>query len=150
MVKQKMARVDIDILGMSELKQTMGEFNSDNHISTTVGKNPLEETEQLKQSTDSPKCSTCVQSQRWQNAVHFQSKPFNITVIQPHATVIQPQIPKKLKLTGSMKTYNTFQNKHKNDVFIIIAVQNAKVGSQQISELTGKLALKYKKRQSKG
>ena len=40
-VKQDMARVNIDILGISELKWTgMGELNSD--ISMTVGKNPLE------------------------------------------------------------------------------------------------------------
>ena len=45
-VKQKMAIMNIDILGISELKWTrMGEFNSDDHISTTVGKNPLEEME---------------------------------------------------------------------------------------------------------
>ena len=38
--------MNIDILGMSELKWTgMGEFNSDDHISITVGKNPLEEME---------------------------------------------------------------------------------------------------------
>ena len=31
-VKQEMARVNVDILGISELKWTgMGEFNSDNH-----------------------------------------------------------------------------------------------------------------------
>ena len=41
-VKQEMARVNINILGISELKWTgMGEFNSDDHY--TVGKNPLEE-----------------------------------------------------------------------------------------------------------
>ena len=46
MVKQEMARVNIDILGISELKWTgMGKFNSDDHTSTTVGKNPLEEME---------------------------------------------------------------------------------------------------------
>ena len=40
-IKQDMARVNIDILGISELKWTgMGELNSD--ISMTVGKNPLE------------------------------------------------------------------------------------------------------------
>ena len=45
-VRQEMARVNIDILGISELKWTwMGEFNSDDHISTTMGKNPLEEME---------------------------------------------------------------------------------------------------------
>ena len=48
MVKQEMARVNIDILGISELKWTgMGKFNSDDHyISTTGGKNPFEEMEQ--------------------------------------------------------------------------------------------------------
>ena len=46
MVKQEMARVNIDILGISELKWTgLGKFNSDDHTSTTVGKNPLEEME---------------------------------------------------------------------------------------------------------
>ena len=42
----EMARVNIDILGISELKWAgMGEFHSDDLISTTVGKNPLEEME---------------------------------------------------------------------------------------------------------
>ena len=36
--------------------------------------------------------------------VHFQGKPFNITV----TPVYGPTMPKKLKLTDSMKTYNTF------------------------------------------
>ena len=44
-VKQEMAGVNVDILAISELKWTrMGEFNSETIISTTVGKNPLEET----------------------------------------------------------------------------------------------------------
>ena len=42
-VKQDMARVKVNILGISKLKQTgMGEFNL-NIVSTTAGKNPLEE-----------------------------------------------------------------------------------------------------------
>ena len=45
-VKQEMARVNIYILGISELKWTgMAEFNSDDVIFTTVEKNPLEEME---------------------------------------------------------------------------------------------------------
>ena len=45
-VKQEMARVNIDILGIRKLKWTgMGEFNSDDHISITVGRNLLEEME---------------------------------------------------------------------------------------------------------
>ena len=45
-VKQDVARVNIDISGLSELKWTgMREFNSDDLKSTTVGKNSLEEME---------------------------------------------------------------------------------------------------------
>ena len=43
-VKQEMARVNVDILGISELKWTgMGKFNSDNHYIYYWGKNLLEE-----------------------------------------------------------------------------------------------------------
>ena len=45
-VKQEMARVNIEILGISDLKWTgMGKFIQMIIMSTTVGKNPLEETE---------------------------------------------------------------------------------------------------------
>ena len=45
-VKQEMARVNIDILGISELKWTgMGEFNSNDHYVYYCGQNPLEEME---------------------------------------------------------------------------------------------------------
>ena len=53
------------------------------NTSTTVVKNHLEEMEKPSQSTKDPKCSTWVQSQKWQNDLSsFPSKPFNITVIQ--------------------------------------------------------------------
>ena len=45
-VKQEMARVNVDILGISKLRWTgMGGFNSDDHYISTVGRNPLEEIE---------------------------------------------------------------------------------------------------------
>ena len=45
-VKQEMARVNINILGISKLKWTgMGGFNSDDHYIYYVGRNPLEEIE---------------------------------------------------------------------------------------------------------
>ena len=48
-VKQETARVNIDILGISELKWIrMGEFNSDDHYIYSVGKNPLEEMDSFK------------------------------------------------------------------------------------------------------
>ena len=45
-VKQEMARVNVNILGSSKLKWTgVGEFNSDDHYIYFVGRNPLEEME---------------------------------------------------------------------------------------------------------
>ena len=45
-VKQEMARVNVNILGISELKWTgMGDLTPMTIISTTVGRNPLEEME---------------------------------------------------------------------------------------------------------
>ena len=45
-VKQEMTRVNINNLGISELKWTgMGKFNSDDHYSYYCGKNPIEEME---------------------------------------------------------------------------------------------------------
>ena len=43
-VKQELARMNVDILGISELKWTgMGEFNSDDHYIYYCGQEPLEE-----------------------------------------------------------------------------------------------------------
>ena len=45
-LKQEMARVNINILGISELKWTgMGKFNSDDHYIYYYGRNPLEDME---------------------------------------------------------------------------------------------------------
>ena len=45
-VKQEIATVNIDILGISELKRTkLGKFNSDDHYIYYCGKNPLVEME---------------------------------------------------------------------------------------------------------
>ena len=51
-VKQEMARVNVDILGVSKLKWTgMGEFNSDDYYIYYAGRNPSEEMEQPSWST---------------------------------------------------------------------------------------------------
>ena len=45
-VKQEMARVKVNILGLNKLKWTgMGEFNSDDHYTYSAGRNPSEEME---------------------------------------------------------------------------------------------------------
>ena len=82
-----MARVNIDILGLSELKWTrMDEFNSDDHYIYYCGQESIwKKWSSLHSQQKSPKCSTWVQSQKWQNDLCFQGKPFNVTVIQIYA-----------------------------------------------------------------
>ena len=87
-VKQEMARVNVDVLGISELKWTgMGEFNSDDHSVYYCGQ------ESLRRNG-----VAIIVNKRVQNAVLgcnlkndrmisvcFQVKPFNITVTQVYA-----------------------------------------------------------------
>ena len=62
-VKQEMARVNVDIVGISELKWTgMGEFNSDDHYIYYCGQESLPCSHHGQQK--SPKCSTWMQSQK--------------------------------------------------------------------------------------
>ena len=93
-VKQEMARVNIYILGIRELKWTgMGEFNSDDHYIYYLGQ------ESLRRNG-----VPIVVNKRVQNAVlgcklkndkmisvHFQGKLFNITVIQVYAPTINAE-----------------------------------------------------------
>ena len=53
----------------------------------------------------------------------------------------QPVMLKKLKLNGSMKTYNLLDLTPKKDVLFIIVDWNAKVGSQEIPRITAKFGL---------
>ena len=85
-VEQEMARVNIDILGISELKWTgMSEFNSDDPYIYYCGQESLRRNGVAIIVNKSPKCSTWMQSQKQQNDLCFQGKPFNITVIQAYA-----------------------------------------------------------------
>ena len=64
-VKQEMVRVNIDILGISELKWTgMGEFNSDDHYIYYCGQESLRRNGVAIMVNKSPKCSTWMQSQK--------------------------------------------------------------------------------------
>ena len=74
-VKQEMARVKVDILGISVLKWTgMSEFNSGEHYIHYCGQESLRRNGvAITVSKKSPKCSTWMQSQKRQN--HFCSFP---------------------------------------------------------------------------
>ena len=88
LVKQEMARVNVDILGISELKRTgMGDFNSDDHYIYYCGQ------ESLRRNGIAIRVNKRVQNTvlecNLKNdtmiCVHFQGKSFNITVIQVYA-----------------------------------------------------------------
>ena len=67
-VKQEMARVNVDILGISERKWTgMGEFNSDDHYIYYCGQESRRRNEVAIMVNKSPKCRTWMQAQKRQN-----------------------------------------------------------------------------------
>ena len=80
MVKQEMARVNIDILGISELKWTgMGEFNSDDHFIYYWGQESLRRNGVAIIVNKSPKCSTWIQSQKRQNHLFVSKAKYSIS-----------------------------------------------------------------------
>ena len=65
MVKQEMPRIDINILGISELKwKGMGDFNSDDHYTYYCGQASLRRNGVGIMVHKSQKCSTWMQSQK--------------------------------------------------------------------------------------
>ena len=83
-VKQEMARVNIDILGISELKWTrMGEFNSDDHYIYYCGQESLRRNGvviMVNKRVQNAVLRCNLKNDRM-TSVRFQGKPFNITVI---------------------------------------------------------------------
>ena len=63
----------------------MGEFNSDDHCIYYCGQESLRRNGVPIIVNKSPKCNIWMQSQKRQNDLCFQGKPFNITVIQVYA-----------------------------------------------------------------
>ena len=106
-VKQEMARVDVNILGISKLKWTgMAEFNSDDHYIYYCGQESLRRNGGDIMVNESLKCSTWMQSQKQQN--DLCSFPRQTIQYHRNPSLPQPVMLQKLKLNGSMKTYKTF------------------------------------------
>ena len=87
-VKQEMARVNVNILGISKLKWTgMGEFNSDDHYIYYCGQESLRRNGvaiMVNKRVQNAVLGCNLKNDRM-NSIHFQGKPFNITVIQVYA-----------------------------------------------------------------
>ena len=79
-VKQEMARVNVNILGINKLKWTgMGGFKSDYHYIYYCGKNPTEEREKPSKSTRVQNAALgCNLKSDRMISVHFQGKLFNM------------------------------------------------------------------------
>ena len=106
-IKQEMARVNVDILGISKLKWTgTDEFNSDDHYIYYCGEESLRRNGVAIMVNQSPKYCTWMQSQKQQNDL-FVSKA-NHSISQKSMSMPQPVMLKKLKLKTSMETYKTF------------------------------------------
>ena len=87
-VKQEMARVNVDILGISELKWTgMGEFNSDDHYTYYCRQESIRRNEvaiMVNKRVRNAVLGCNLKNDRM-ISVRYQGKPFNITVIQVYA-----------------------------------------------------------------
>ena len=141
-VKQKIARVNVDILGISELRWTgMGEFNLDDHYIYFCGQESLR-----------GNGIAIIVNKRVQNAVlgcnlkndrmtsvRFQGKPFNITVIHIYAPTSNAEEAEFERFYEDLQDF--LELTPKKDVLFIIGDWNAKVGSQETPGVTGKFGL---------
>ena len=134
-IKQDMARVNIDILGISELKWTgMGEFNSDDHYIYYCRKNGVAII--VSKRVRSFGCS--LKNDRM-ISVHFQGKPFSVTVIQVYALTNNAEEAEVEQFYEDLQ--DPLELTPKKDVLFIIGDWNATVGSQEILEVMGKFGL---------
>ena len=72
-------------------------------------------------------------------SVHFQGKPFNITVIQVYAPISNAEEAEVERFYKDLQ--DLLELTPKKGVFFIIGDWNAKVGSQETPEVTGKFGL---------
>ena len=150
-VKQEMARVNIDILGISELKWTgMCEFNSDDHYIYYRGQKSLRRNGVALTVNKRVRNAVlgCNLKKARMISVRFQGKPFNITAIQVYAPTSNTEEAEVERFYEDLQ--DLLELVLKIDVLFIIADWNAKVGSQEILEQQASLALENKMKQGKG
>ena len=104
---RRMARVNINILGISELKCTgMGGFNSDDHYISYCGQEPLRRNRVAH--IVNKRVKNAVLGCHPQNHRMISVSRANHSISQISKSASQPLTLKKLKLNSSMKTYKTF------------------------------------------
>ena len=146
-----MERVNIDILGISELKWTgMDEYNSDDHDiyycgQESFGRNGVALIINKRVLNAVLGCS--LKNYRMISAC-FQGKPLNVTVIQVYAPTSNAEEAEVEQFNEDLQ--DLLELTPKKDVLFIIGDWNAKVGSQEIPGVTGKFGLGVQNEQVKG
>ena len=150
-VKQEMARVNVDILEISKLKWTgMGEFNSDDHYIYYCGQESLRRNGvaiMVSKSVQKAALGCNLKNDRM-ISVHFQGKQFNITVIQVYAPTSNAEEAEVEWFNEDLQ--DLLEKATIKDLLFNVGDWNAKVGSQETSGITGKLVLEYRMKQGKG
>ena len=127
-----MARVNINILEISELKWTgIGEFNSDDHYIYYCGQ------ESFRRNGVAIKVNKrvwnavfgCNLKNDRMISVRFQGKPSSITVLQVHSPTSNAEEAEVERFYEDLQ--DLLELTPKKDVLFIIGDQNAKVGSQE-------------------
>ena len=144
-VKQEMARVNIDILGISKLKWTgTGRFNSDDHYIYYCGQESLRRNGvaiMVNKRVQNAVLGCSLKNDRM-ISVHFQGKPFNITVIQAYAPASNAEEAEVERFYEDLQ--DLLELTPTIDVLFIIGDWNAKVRSQETPGETGKFGLRVR------
>ena len=134
--------MNVDILGISELKWTgMGAFNSDDHYIYYCGQESLRRNGvaiMVNQRVRNAVLGCNLKNDRM-ISVHFQGKPFNITVIQVYAPTRNAEEAEVEWFYEDL--HDVLELTLKKGVLFIIRNCNAKVGSQEIPGVTGKFGV---------
>ena len=131
-VKQEMARVNVGILGIRELKWTgMGEFNSDDHYIYYCGQESLRRNGvaimvNKRVQNAVPRCS--VKNNRM-ISVRLQGKPFKNKIMQVYAPTNNAEEAEVEWFYEDLQ--DLLELTPQTDVLFIIGDWNAKVGSQE-------------------
>ena len=141
-VKQEMARVNINILGISELKWTgMGEFNSDDHYIYYCGQESLRRNGvaiMVNKRVQNTLLGCTLKNDRM-ISIRSQGKPFNITVIQVYAPTSNAEEAEVEWFYEELQ--DLLELTPKKDALFFIGDWNAKVGNQETPGGTGKFGL---------
>ena len=138
-VKQEMARVNVDILGISKLNGL--EFNSDDHYIYYCRQESLRRKEvaiMVNKRVQNAVLGCNLKNDRM-ISVRFQGKPFNITVIRVYASTSNAEEAEVERFYEDLQ--DLLELTPPKDVLLIIGDWNAKVGSQETPGVTGKFGL---------